>query len=110
MAASTPPPGRGPGPAQRRPPSTTLPTSFSAFVVTQRGDSIDAGVRTLDPDALPAGEVTISVDWSAVNYKDGMVTRPANRVARVSPLIPGVDLVGTRHAPRKSRPSSPANR
>ena len=35
------------------------------------------------------------VDWSAVNYKDGMVTRPGNRVARISPLIPGVDLVGT---------------
>ena len=36
-----------------------------------------------------------AVDWSAVNYKDGMVTRPGNRVARISPLVPGVDLVGT---------------
>ena len=35
------------------------------------------------------------MDWSAVNYKDGMVTRPGNRVARISPLVPGVDLVGT---------------
>ncbi len=39
--------------------------------------------------------MTISVEWSAVNYKDGMVTRPGNRVARISPLVPGVDLVGT---------------
>ena len=52
-------------------------------------------VRTVGPDDLPAGDVTIGVDWSAVNYKDGMVTRPGNRVARISPLIPGVDLVGT---------------
>ena len=35
------------------------------------------------------------MDWSAVNYKDAMVTRPGNRVARISPLVPGVDLVGT---------------
>jgi acrylyl-CoA reductase (NADPH) len=64
-------------------------------VVTRTGDTIETGVRTLSLDDLPPGEVTIRVDWSAVNYKDGLVTRPGNRVARISPLIPGVDLVGT---------------
>jgi acrylyl-CoA reductase (NADPH) len=73
----------------------TVPRTFSAFVVTRVGDSIEAGVRTLSPDDLPSGEVTVRVDWAAVNYKDGMVTRPGNRVARISPLVPGVDLVGT---------------
>jgi putative YhdH/YhfP family quinone oxidoreductase len=73
----------------------TLPSTFSAFVVTRSGDSIDTSVRTLGPVDLGDGEVTIAVDWSAVNYKDAMVTRPGNRVARISPLIPGVDLVGT---------------
>jgi putative YhdH/YhfP family quinone oxidoreductase len=73
----------------------TLPSTFSAFVVTRSGDSIDASVRALGPDDLGDGEVTLAVDWSAVNYKDAMVTRPGNRVARISPLIPGVDLVGT---------------
>jgi acrylyl-CoA reductase (NADPH) len=34
------------------------------------------------------------VSWSSVNYKDGMVTVPGNRVARTSPLVPGVDLAG----------------
>jgi acrylyl-CoA reductase (NADPH) len=56
---------------------------------------IEAGVRNLSPDDLPAGDVDVVVEWSAVNYKDGMVTRPGNRVARISPLVPGVDLVGT---------------
>ena len=37
----------------------------------------------------------IDVTWSAVNYKDAMVTQPGNRVARISPLVPGVDLAGT---------------
>jgi acrylyl-CoA reductase (NADPH) len=73
----------------------TLPSTFSAFVVTRTGDSIDASVRTLGLDDLSDGEVILAVDWSAINYKDAMVTRPGNRVARISPLIPGVDLVGT---------------
>ncbi len=68
---------------------------FEAYVVTRDGDSVEAGVRTLGAGDLPDGDVTIAVDWSAINYKDGMVTRPGNRVARISPLIPGVDLVGT---------------
>ncbi len=71
---------------------------------------IEAGVRTLSPDDLPAGDVDIVVEWSAVNYKDGMVTRPGNRVARISPLVPGVDLVGTVAASDRLptvRPGSP---
>lgn len=69
--------------------------TFDAFVVERDGDTIEAGVRALTLDDLAPGEVTVAVEWSAVNYKDGMVTRPGNRVARVSPLVPGVDLVGT---------------
>jgi acrylyl-CoA reductase (NADPH) len=71
------------------------PTAFSAFVVERRGDTVDAGVRTLRLPDLGPGEVTVAVEWSALNYKDAMVGRPGNRVARISPLIPGVDLVGT---------------
>jgi len=68
---------------------------FDAFVVTASDDGVHVGVSTLTVDDLPPGEVLVAVDWSAVNYKDGMVTRPGNRVARISPLVPGVDLVGT---------------
>ena len=75
--------------------SGEIPSTFSAFVVTRVGDSIESGVQTMSVDDLPPGEVVVRVDWSAVNFKDGMVTRPGNRVARISPLIPGVDLVGT---------------
>ena len=75
--------------------SESPPAEFSAYVVTRTAEGIDAGVRTLALGDLPEGDVTIGIGWSAVNYKDGMVTRPGNRVARISPLIPGVDLVGT---------------
>ncbi len=53
-----------------------------------------AAVEELGLDDLPAGEVLVEVSWSSVNYKDGMVTVPGNRVARTSPLVPGVDLAG----------------
>ena len=36
----------------------------------------------------------IHVEWSAINFKDAMVTRPGNRVARTFPLVPGVELAG----------------
>jgi len=68
---------------------------FRAFLVTGTGDALRAGVASLTLDDLPEGDVVVEVGWSAVNYKDGMVTRPGNRVARTVPLVPGVDLVGT---------------
>ena len=43
---------------------------------------------------LPPGEVEIRVGWSSVNYKDGLATRADGKVARISPLIPGIDLAG----------------
>jgi len=80
-----------PSPARRAAPGD----SFAAFLVTGEGDGLRCGVGALTLDDLPAGDVVVEVAWSAVNYKDGMVTRPGNRVARTSPLVPGVDLVGT---------------
>ncbi|MGH8980442.1 MAG: acryloyl-CoA reductase [Acidimicrobiales bacterium] len=68
---------------------------WSAFVATRLDDGVDTSVQLLDDEALPDGDVTIDVEWSAVNYKDAMVTVPGNRVARCSPLVPGVDLAGT---------------
>jgi acrylyl-CoA reductase (NADPH) len=83
-------------PAPGTEPPAGPPTGpFPAFLVTAVDGRVDAGVGRLSLDDLPPGEVLVAVEWSAVNYKDGMVSRPGNRVARISPLVPGVDLVGT---------------
>jgi len=105
-AMSTPP--SLPGPADGTEPGTSassgLPDAVRAFVVDTGGGTGGhtgshtggvAGVRLLPTHDLGAGDVVIAVEWSAINYKDAMVTRPGNRVARISPLVPGVDLVGT---------------
>src|SRR5581483_3176205 len=70
---------------------------FRAYELTKHGEVIRPSVTTLDTDGLPAGDVLIQVAWSAINFKDAMVTRPGNRVARAFPLIPGVELAGTVH-------------
>jgi acrylyl-CoA reductase (NADPH) len=69
--------------------------SFDAFVVTRNDRNVESAVVTLSDSDLGDGDVLIDIDWSAVNYKDAMVTEPGNRVARISPLVPGVDLAGT---------------
>jgi acrylyl-CoA reductase (NADPH) len=72
-----------------------IPDRFDAFVAEKVGDGVERGVRSLSIDDLPPGEVLIRVAWSGVNYKDALATIPDGRVARISPLVPGIDIVGT---------------
>jgi acrylyl-CoA reductase (NADPH) len=74
--------------------SETPAGRFPAYLVHRRDEGVDHGPGVLGPDDLPEGDVLIRVEWSSVNYKDAMVTQPGNRVARISPLVPGVDLAG----------------
>jgi acrylyl-CoA reductase (NADPH) len=73
-----------------------LPDSFRAYVVDKpEGGAFARGFRTLIPADLPPGEVTVRVEWSGVNFKDGLAAREDGRVARSYPLVPGIDLAGT---------------
>ncbi|MGZ4276127.1 MAG: acrylyl-CoA reductase family protein [Solirubrobacteraceae bacterium] len=72
----------------------SIPESFPAFVAEQRDDGVQRGVRELAAADLPEGDVTIRVTHSSVNYKDALATIPEGDVARISPLVPGIDLVG----------------
>ena len=72
-----------------------LPDSFRAYVVDKsEGGPFSRGLRELTPADLPPGEVTVRVEWSGVNFKDGLAAREDGRVARGYPLIPGIDLAG----------------
>ena len=70
------------------------PVPFPAYLLTKTGEVIRPSVVELTEADLSAGEVVIEVEWSAINFKDAMVTRPGNRVARSFPLVPGVELAG----------------
>ena len=73
----------------------TTADRFRAFVVERTADGLDRRVRELSPGDLPPGDVLVRVEWSSVNYKDGLAAQPEGRVARISPLVPGIDLAGT---------------
>ena len=77
---------------------SAIPEQFRAFVAEKVAEadppSLRRGVRTVDLDMLPEGTVEVRVGWSSVNYKDGLATRIDGKVARISPLIPGIDLAG----------------
>src|SRR5271154_5359600 len=68
---------------------------FPAYRLTKLGEAIRSEIVKLSEADLPDGDVLVGVDWSAINFKDAMVTRPGNRVARAYPLIPGVELTGS---------------
>jgi acrylyl-CoA reductase (NADPH) len=78
---------------------SSLPATFRAYVA-EKVDGADGapavtrGVREFAAADLPPGEVVIRVEWSSVNFKDGLATRVDGKVARISPLIPGIDLAG----------------
>lgn len=52
-------------------------------------------IRELGPDALPEGDVLVSVAYSSLNYKDGLAVTGKAKVLRRYPMVPGIDLAGT---------------
>jgi putative YhdH/YhfP family quinone oxidoreductase len=69
--------------------------TFKALLVNKTDDDFSAGPAQLEEADLMPGEVTIDVEWSSVNYKDGLAVTPNGRVVTRYPMIPGVDLAGT---------------
>mgnify|MGYP003113949729 CR=1 FL=1 len=77
---------------------------FNAMIV-EKDDAgqTSASVQQIDLDRLPAGEVTVAVDYSTVNYKDGLCLGPGGGLVRNYPHIPGIDFAGTVEASDDAR-------
>jgi acrylyl-CoA reductase (NADPH) len=69
--------------------------TFRALMVDQQDGETTATVQNLGPDALPAGDVLLSVAYSSLNYKDGLAITGKAKVLRRHPMVPGVDMAGT---------------
>lgn len=67
---------------------------FRAIYLEREGDSVRPNLRDLDDADLQSGDVTIDVEYSTVNYKDGLAYAGRPGVVREYPIIPGVDLAG----------------
>ncbi|MEP1614270.1 MAG: acryloyl-CoA reductase [Roseobacter sp.] len=78
---------------------------FKALVVNKDDESgkTSAAVEEISVDQLPAGDVTVSVEYSTVNYKDGLCVGPGGGLVRKYPHVPGVDFSGTVEASEDAR-------
>lgn len=69
---------------------------FRAMVVEKdEAGATSAGVQMLDDARLPAGDVTVAVEWSTLNYKDGLCLGSGGGMVRAWPHVPGIDFAGT---------------
>ena len=59
------------------------------------GGKVEARIETIAESALPAGDVTVAVEHSTLNYKDGLVLQGQGRLVRQYPHVPGIDFAGT---------------
>ena len=66
-----------------------------AYVIRKEDDQIRGGIETLHTDQLPAGEVTIAVEYSSLNYKDALAATGQGGMVRTYPHVPGIDAAGT---------------
>lgn len=68
---------------------------FRALVVEKDADgATKASVQLLDEDRLPPGDTTVDVEFSTLNYKDGLCLGSGGGLVRTWPHVPGIDLAG----------------
>jgi acrylyl-CoA reductase (NADPH) len=70
--------------------------SVRALILNQGADrKVSGAIETLTEDRLPAGDVTVAVDYSTLNYKDGLVLTSGGGLVKTWPHVGGIDFAGT---------------
>ena len=68
---------------------------FKALVLNQEGENFTREIKSIDKSFLKHGDVTVKVDYSDLNFKDGMILKNGGRLVKEFPHIPGIDFSGT---------------
>ena len=68
---------------------------FKALLVEKDAQSYRAAIQSLDEAQLPAGDVTVRVEYSTLNYKDALAITGKGPVVRQFPMVPGIDFAGS---------------
>ena len=69
--------------------------NFKAIIINQEGENFTREVKSIDKSFLKHGDVTVKVDYSDLNFKDGMILKNGGRLVKEFPHIPGIDFSGT---------------
>ena len=68
---------------------------FRGILINKDEAGYQARLQEIDDAILPAGDVTVRVAWSTLNYKDGLAITGKAPVVRRFPMVPGIDLAGS---------------
>jgi acrylyl-CoA reductase (NADPH) len=68
---------------------------FRALVLQETAGTVTSSIQEVEEAALPKGNVLVAVEFSTVNYKDGLVVNGAGGLVKRYPHIPGIDFAGT---------------
>lgn len=68
--------------------------TFNAIYLENDDNGVQNSIHALDESALPKGDVRVGVEYSTINYKDGLAITGAGPVVRSYPMVPGIDLAG----------------
>src|SRR5579875_2654903 len=70
-------------------------SDIKALLLTEAEGKVSAVVTRIPESDLPPGEVTVAVEYSTLNYKDGLILNGLGRLVRKYPHVPGIDFAGT---------------
>ena len=68
---------------------------FNALILNQEDKRTIANVEQIETAQLPEGDVLVEVDYSSLNYKDGLAVTGKGKIIRQFPMVPGIDFTGT---------------
>ncbi|MDO6707681.1 MDR family oxidoreductase [Photobacterium sp. 1_MG-2023] len=68
---------------------------LKALILNQQDKQTLAQVSDIEEHQLPKGDVTVTVEYSSLNYKDGLAITGAGKIIREFPMVPGIDFAGT---------------
>lgn len=68
---------------------------FKAILLSKGETGTDARVSAIEESRLPDGDVTVRVDFSTINFKDGLAITGKAPIVRAWPMVPGIDFAGT---------------
>jgi acrylyl-CoA reductase (NADPH) len=69
--------------------------SYKAIMLTQEQGRLNCAIESLTDDRLPDGDVLLAVEYSSLNFKDGLAVTGKGKVVRRYPMVPGIDLAGS---------------
>ncbi|NVK17330.1 MAG: oxidoreductase [Methylocystaceae bacterium] len=68
--------------------------SFNALILDKTADGLSLDIKQINEDDLPVGEVLVKIDYSTLNFKDGLVMNGLGKLVRDYPHVPGIDFAG----------------